>query len=401
MARARAGWHAVKAWLVDLAGELSAAVRDGSLPALQLNRLWLRNDGRLVLLDFPAPGSPQAPDDATKHDLSPVALLSALGSGALAELDRQHGPASIPLSARTLIDRLAAPEPPDLDEVNERLTAVVAAQEGVRRSRRAIPIALASAPVLVMVLAAALLMPYLVRFMNDTQNVEIVSGLGMIGSPNPRAPRLRDPAIRSAIERYLAGRYGRVLADDRFWNTLIMQRFAENLRPVAVGILERHPAVSTGDLATASTVIAPERERWQRESQVQARGLLRVGVIIVSALTGLVLALGLGGSLLSAVAVPGGLVMRQLGYAVISGDGREIGRGRSLMRALAAWLPAIVWLGYLSASPKIQGFVPAPPSALTGVGLLLAAMTMGIVWTLARPTRGPHDRLARTWVVPR
>jgi hypothetical protein len=36
-----------------------------------------------------------------------------------------------------------------------------------------------------------------------------------------------------------------------------------------------------------------------------------------------------------------------------------------------------------------------------GVGLTLALLAAGAVWTIVRPTRGPHDRLLGTWVVPR
>ena len=50
-------WSALKLWLIDLANELTAAQRDGTLPALDPERLWIRNDGRLVLLDFAAPGA--------------------------------------------------------------------------------------------------------------------------------------------------------------------------------------------------------------------------------------------------------------------------------------------------------------------------------------------------------
>jgi hypothetical protein len=256
-------------------------------------------------------------------------------------------------------------------------------------------------PALVVLLAAALLMPSLYRFMTNAQNVEILSALTAIANPSPRAPRLRDPAVRTAVEQYLAGRHGRVIADERFWNTLMMQSSLRNLRPVAAGILERHPAVSPAQLAAASAAIAPERARWERESQVQVRGLLAIAGIIVSALTGLALAIVLAGSILSAIAAPGGLVMRQLGYTVVTGDGRESSRARSLIRTLAAWLPAIVWLGYLAAAPKVQGYVPAPPAALASVGVMLGVMATGILWTLARPTRGPHDWLMRTWVVVR
>ena len=106
-------------------------------------------------------------------------------------------------------------------------------------------------------------------------------------------------------------------------------------------------------------------------------------------------------SLVSAALVPGGIAMRTLGYTVVSREGREIGRGRSLLRAVAAWLPAIVWLAYLAASPKIQRFVPAPPAPWLGVALALGVLTAGAIWTIVRPARGPHDRLLGTWVVVR
>ena len=52
---AATSWSTLKSWLLDLSGELVAATRHGSMPVLRLDRLWIRDDGRLVLLDFPAP----------------------------------------------------------------------------------------------------------------------------------------------------------------------------------------------------------------------------------------------------------------------------------------------------------------------------------------------------------
>ena len=44
-------------WLYDLALEIAAATKDGTLPAtLALDRVWITGDGRAKLLDFPAPG---------------------------------------------------------------------------------------------------------------------------------------------------------------------------------------------------------------------------------------------------------------------------------------------------------------------------------------------------------
>jgi uncharacterized RDD family membrane protein YckC len=41
------------------------------------------------------------------------------------------------------------------------------------------------------------------------------------------------------------------------------------------------------------------------------------------------------------------------------------------------------------------------PAVLVSVGVALAAMIAGVVWTIAAADRGLHDRIAGTWVVPR
>ena len=73
----------------------------------------------------------------------------------------------------------------------------------------------------------------------------------------------------------------------------------------------------------------------------------------------------------------------------------------SLGRVLVAWAPAIAWLLYLAASPKVQGFVPTPPNPLLGTILTFGALAIGAIFTTVRPNRGPHDWLLGTWVVPR
>ena len=49
-------WSEVRYWLHDLATEISAAEKDGTLPELALDRVWITGEGRAKLLDFPAPG---------------------------------------------------------------------------------------------------------------------------------------------------------------------------------------------------------------------------------------------------------------------------------------------------------------------------------------------------------
>ena len=55
-------WREVRYWLHDLATEISAAEKDGTLPELALDRIWITAEGRAKLLDFPAPGLAGKPE---------------------------------------------------------------------------------------------------------------------------------------------------------------------------------------------------------------------------------------------------------------------------------------------------------------------------------------------------
>lgn len=61
----RQPWGQVRFWLLDLAEEMAAALKDRSLPeALALDRVWITAEGRAKLLDFPAPGLDRRPENA-------------------------------------------------------------------------------------------------------------------------------------------------------------------------------------------------------------------------------------------------------------------------------------------------------------------------------------------------
>ena len=68
-------WPAARVVLADLLHEFAAALKEGSLPPLGLDRLWMRADGRTVLLDFEAPGVVAAPSSA---EATPMELLAAV-----------------------------------------------------------------------------------------------------------------------------------------------------------------------------------------------------------------------------------------------------------------------------------------------------------------------------------
>ena len=134
---------------------------DGTVPRLGLDRLWVRRDGRIVLLDFPPPDAQsdsgsEAPIAAARsgsedRDLTPVALLSAVVAHARSATASSSAPDLMPLSARRLLDTLAGSTPPTLDQMRAGLAKVAAVPDHVQWWRRALPIALAAAPVVLLV----------------------------------------------------------------------------------------------------------------------------------------------------------------------------------------------------------------------------------------------------------
>ena len=76
----RQPWSRVRFWLYDLAREIGAAEKDGTLPpVLELDRVWITGDGRAKLLDFPAPGLAMA---------SPKQAVAAPAASPLPETER-------------------------------------------------------------------------------------------------------------------------------------------------------------------------------------------------------------------------------------------------------------------------------------------------------------------------
>ncbi len=53
-------WRTVRPWLLDLAREIDAGLKDGSIAALTIDHVWITRDGYAKLLDFRAPGVPPA-----------------------------------------------------------------------------------------------------------------------------------------------------------------------------------------------------------------------------------------------------------------------------------------------------------------------------------------------------
>jgi hypothetical protein len=109
---------------------------------------------------------------------------------------------------------------------------------------------------------------------------------------------------------------------------------------------------------------------------------------------------------LSALIVPGGLLLRLFGIAVVTGNGREASRVRSLWRATIAWLPFlaawVVWIAFVKGGtgPFAMSIVMSG-LLLDGPTYALLILTAGAVWAIAGPARGIQDWLSGTRLVVR
>jgi hypothetical protein len=210
---------------------------------------------------------------------------------------------------------------------------------------------------------------------------------------------------RTAAEQYVAAHFGSQLTSDEFWNTQAPQiEPFLTMRRTAAEIAVRYPAVSPDELARASAIVAPQIQELAAETanlgaNVPAggealRGLVANGFASIPVLLSIVC------GVISVLAVPGGLVTRALRHAVVTRDGREIGRARSAIRFLVAWSPALAWIACVGV-PMFGEPRVSPDVAFIAGSLAFLLTAAGVAWTIANPGRGPHDHVAGTWVVPR
>jgi hypothetical protein len=264
-------------------------------------------------------------------------------------------------------------------------------------------------PVAALVLLVSVMLPLIARSLQEDGNLlrqssEFTTWMMWITDSGPDAG-FKTREQRTAAEQYVAAHFGSQLTSDEFWNTQTPQiEPFLGMRRTAAEIAARYPAVSPDELARASAIVAPQiQELAARSANLSAnfppageqlRGLVVSGFASIPVLVSIVF------GLISVLAVPGGVVTRALRHAVVTRDGREIGRGRSVARLLVAWSPALAWIACVGV-PMFGEPRVSPDVAFVLGSLAFLLMAAGFAWTVASPGRGPHDRIAGTWVVPR
>jgi uncharacterized RDD family membrane protein YckC len=384
-------WPAARVVLADLLHEFDDGLKEESLPPLGLDRLWMRTDGRTVLLDFEAPGVVATPSSA---GVTPMELLAAVSG----RVSRPEASAPrLPLSASVLLRRWSREAPRSLEEARAQLREAASALERLSRWRRAVPIALAAAPLLLFGLSALIMLPNADVLILTSEDREVIGLLSVLRTDVPSDKTVHSQEYRRAIETYLAGQHGALLRNPPLWSSSMQGQDADQpeLRRLASDIVARYPSVTAEELARSRETIRPILDGVRPSQSSGFARSPRATVLTLMMAIGSLMSLFF--SIVSSIAVPGGVTTRMFGPAVVTRDGNEIGRMRSLARTLIAWAPILVWLVSV---PAQMSMGPGPGSVLA-ISLVFGAMIAGIVWTIAAADRGLHDRIAGTWVVPR
>ena len=395
-------WEDVRFWLLDLAGELKAGEKDGSLPAvLSLDRVWIGADGRAKLLDFPAPGSEspggvEPPRPASPREFLRQAGLSALEGRPMSVEEARASALALPLPlyARGFFQRLGTAT--DGSQVWEHLKALAGKVATITRRRRLAMLAIAlSFPALtaaMMVLGNAL--------MQTRDNMEIVAlqscltqfkSLGPAGTNSAGQPQAVDDKRRQ-LEIYLAVRFRPLVTNSVKWDGLMAKSILPpDQRAIAEQIVAAHPAISPGEFAEAETAVKTHYPVIATMAEMPS-GFVGMPWILPVILYGSMLVYVIIPSLLGALLFRGGLAIHLLGIAVVGRDGRP-SRMRAARRALIAWLPFLLSPMLLMAWSMAVG----ANHASTAVVTLLALATL---ISLSLP-RSLQDIVACTWLVPK
>jgi uncharacterized RDD family membrane protein YckC len=383
-------WCEVRHWLNDLAIEISAAERDGTLPELALDRVWITGDGRVKLLDFPAPGLASrihAPAQASNSFLSTVATSALLGNPDGSARAAGAVAVPLPLHARAFLEGL--PQMAGADAVATALKPLLSRVAAVSRLRRA---ALVAGCIIVPVIACGgmfLGMSFIQQLTRKNPGLmdlctllEKRTSANYWGGDKAYIPTDRQIAL------YIAHHYRGLITNADSWsNPMVLQMIKGEARKFAEQSVAEHPALTEAEIAEAEDTVGkhmPEPRVFDAEPRSLQAMVFESSLLLFVCLP----------ALAAALLCRGGVVLVIAGVAYTRKDGALPSRLRLLWRAILTWCPLFLAFSVSILERKIWHLDWEPLLALALLGLLA-------VWSVALPVRGLQDRLAGTWPVPR
>ncbi|MEO5823162.1 MAG: protein kinase, partial [Vicinamibacteraceae bacterium] len=377
--RTRRSWSEARRWIADVAHELAAQRPDDRAP-LELDRVWILDSGRAKLLDDPTGD----PTPSGPRLTEAVALLMAV-----ARLARGGQRQPWPEAAERFVDGLATAPPASLSEVAQAADGLLRGRATITRGWRGLSIAgVVVFPVLVGGMMLAGLAIFLITARSTSPERRTV-GVVLRALDRPGRHALA-PADREAAQIVLAARYRATLLDRALYKPEQFMMLTPAHQALADAIAQRH---DDEDAVRAAAARPAVRKLFHDSTNTETPP---IGVVVLLGFFASLMVVALFG-LVTAVTTRG-VVLRSLGFELVTGDGRRATRWRVLARAAIAWSPILVGL---LLSTALGGLAVGLWGLMIGLGVALAIMLAGAIVAIARPSRGLQDRLAGTWIVPR
>jgi uncharacterized RDD family membrane protein YckC len=383
LAGERGRWSDVRRWLLDLARELARAVPDEAAPP-RLDRVWITTNGHAKLVDDPVL------DAALPQAGSSSALLGELARAAKA---RAGGP--WPVAAEAFLARLDGQPDADPSTAVGDLERLADSRASVTRAWRAAALLV---PILFPLFTAALMVGGVLMFSSRSAKLTaderaVIVALQTLWS-DARGPATLSADDRDGLETVLATRYRPILTGGQlFTPENVFLGLSPQHQDLAAQILARHPAGA----ASPAVMERPAVRRVQsRAAAMNAPPPMAEFAAMALSISLLFVAVP---ALVIAIACRGG-ILRVLGFEYVTDDGRRASRLRVFARTLVAWSPLLAVPAALGAA-AVLGTEPGRSTFALLLGTGTAVLAAGAVWAIVTPSRGPADRLAGTWIVPR
>ncbi|MFI5232469.1 MAG: protein kinase [Gemmatimonadales bacterium] len=411
-ARAARGvaWDVLQGWMLDLTGELAAAIADGTMPVLpSAGDLWVTSGDRIVV--------PESGDGGG----DPLRLLTAV-----LDLARPSAATTAPLPRYATRALAAARDARSVGDVQVLFKATLARPARISRARRSGLVAgTVAATLFVPVLALVPIrrqvnadpdgrkLSALLQFVEDSAHALPASQRPKRPVQTGLMPRFNralqkagwfasDTALdhltpdeytheRRLAEIYVAGTLGPRIRDSL--NTSVMAQAPPDRR-LSKNILKEFTVVDSAELHAARVLVD---STWHGVPPGTTVDLLVrvVGAALFVFVPWFVAAC----AIVMAVVARRGPLMRGFQLDIVTKDGAPAGRARILLRNIVIWLPivapVIMDLAVEAASPV--GAALALDAATAAITLLVLC---GIGLSIWSPARGPGDLVAGTWLVP-
>ncbi len=442
-AQGRMTWTRFQPLLMRLTDELHCAVEETSLPAsLRPELVWLRNDGRLVLLDFPLSELEPAFTDKqiiaqNDYEIPEKRAMALLGQVVVLALEgRQVSPSALPsrvrvplpLPVRTALSKLLAFDG-TLRAFNDSLGALKNVPTEVTRGRRAGQLVLMA--LFQLIVLGFCLSPFwcamrlavrLASYAQDTGLSESsmarlddasLSDFLCDGLNTHPLPRLRavaqleaDADLRSQLQQFKQMRQAKADAWIRRGGIFFQQVPANFDKVFETHRQKRWQSNEPGDRTSTPREFRTFANRAANnlatnQNSVEPSRFLFWADLVTSCAGPLLWVLW-------AFIMRGGLSYRITGIFVVRSDGRVAERFRCLVRALLVWAPLAAlltmsywvddWYWQLWDNNAAPSWMPWLSTCLWWSAWLFCAASAALA--VRSPTQSLHDRLAGTYLVP-